>query len=156
MNKQIMQIILLTTLGLGIIADSYFYPNVLFGDFTAQDVSGDLIVIDNRTSLIWEVKTEENKSELYSMGVGASYCSVLTYAGYNDWRLPNIKELSSIVDLEKTSAPLIDTTVFPNCQSGGYWTSTCYDGSNGWKISFSNGHDYVNSRADDYYVRCVR
>ena len=48
------------------------------------------------------------------------------YLGHADWRLPNVKELESIVDLEK-SDPAIDTAAFPNTPSANFLTSTTYD-----------------------------
>jgi hypothetical protein len=49
----------------------------------------------------------------------------LIYAGFSDWRLPNVKELPSIVDYSVYS-PAINGTFFPNTQSGVYWSGTTY------------------------------
>ena len=43
--------------------------------------------------------------------------------GYSGWRLPNAKELSSIVDFGSFK-PAINQSIFPNTSSGPYWSST--------------------------------
>ena len=75
------------------------------------------------------------------------------------WRLPNIKELRSIVE-EACYDPAINASVFPNTEPRAYWTSTTDygDRDGGWVVHFDEGearHHPIN-RADDYYVRLVR
>jgi hypothetical protein len=84
-------------------------------------------------------------------------CEALDYAGYTDWRLPNLKELISIVNYEKVS-PAINTTAFPNTQSTFYWSSTPYaDGATfAWFFSFYGGNPYNGNKTLAGYVRCVR
>ena len=86
-------------------------------------------------------------------------CNALNYGGHDDWRLPNIKELSSLVDFEKVN-PAIDTDAFPNTQSDGYWSSTSFqnDGkhSNAWSVDFFDGNMNSLDKTGTYYVRCVR
>ena len=79
---------------------------------------------------------------------------------YTDWRLPNKKELSSIVDLTSNN-PAINQTIFPNTQSADYWTATpsAADDSKAFTIDFTTGtYGAVtrNTTTDTVYVRLVR
>jgi len=81
----------------------------------------------------------------------------LDFAGKTDWRIPNIKELVSIVDYG-TFGPAIDGTFFPNTKSNSYWSSSTdanYTDS-AWRVGFSNGFVSSFYKADSYYVRAVR
>jgi len=52
-----------------------------------------------------------------------AYCENLDFAGHDDWRLPNVRELQSIVDYGRFN-PSIDP-VFGACSAWG-WSSTSY------------------------------
>ena len=84
-------------------------------------------------------------------------CEALVYAGHSDWRLPNIKELQSIVDYEIYS-PAINGTYFPNTQSDFYWSGTTYAVYTdvAWVVHFLNGDVYSDYKGSGYYVRPVR
>lgn len=141
-----------------ILTISLMFPHSGYSDFTSQDVSGDLVVTDNRTGLMWEVKTAANKGIQYNWYNACLYCSNLTFAGHDDWRLPTIKELASIVDSDKAAGTAIDTTYFPNCQSY-YWSSTTFApiDSEAWVVKFGSFPDGVKDKAVfGGYVRCVR
>ena len=81
----------------------------------------------------------------------------LNYAGYTDWKLPNVKELMSIVDYGLVS-PSINATAFPNTQSNYYWSSTIYADGTGyaWVVDFGSGSVNNDFRGYGYYVRPVR
>lgn len=77
--------------------------------------------------------------------------------GYNDWRMPIMKELQSIVDYS-ISNPSIDAVNFPNTPPYIFWVASAYASYSGsaWYVDFSlkdtNGGDKSYSR----YVRLVR
>jgi len=83
--------------------------------------------------------------------------NVHSFADYDDWRLPNIKELSSIVE-RSCSDPAINLSVFPNCPSSSFWSGSPYpdDTTDAWNVLFSLGYDGLRLRTDSYSVRLVR
>ncbi len=57
--------------------------------------NGDGTITDNATALMW---TQADSGEGMDWEAALAYAESFTYAGYEDWRLPNVKELQSIVD----------------------------------------------------------
>ncbi len=120
---------------------------------------------DRDTGLIWQVKIDTNKQYL-NWNDAKNYCSRLTLDGYSNWKLPNRKELHSI--LTKNSypnsksysgktyikKPLLNSMTM---RYQWFWSATEYNNnsSEAWGVDFNAGYDYYDSKSDDYYVRCV-
>ncbi len=82
--------------------------------------------------------------------------SIVFNAG-NGWRLPNIKELSSIVERACVD-PAINETVFPSTDNE-YWTSSpvvAGSGASAWAIGFNGGGDGQIGKSQLKAVRLVR
>ena len=71
--------------------------------------NGDATVTDNATGLMW---SQDDNGEYLYWKEALAYAEAATIAGYDDWRLPNIKELQSIADNSVTEIPAMDTSVF--------------------------------------------
>jgi hypothetical protein len=95
-------------------------------------------VTDQRSGLMWQTCPvgytlssgqcvyDVNTSKLYTWKDALALANTATTGGYNDWRLPNVKELLSIIDYQ-CMGPAFNLTVFPNTPSSedrGFWTST--------------------------------
>jgi hypothetical protein len=116
--------------------------------------NGDGTVTDLSTGLVWQQATAGTMDWKSAL----KYCERLNLGGCSNWRLPNIKELASIVDLSR-SGPSIDTTYFPDTMGYQYWSSTTsvVNAGNVNYIDFNNG--YIDSILKSYsfiFVRAVR
>jgi hypothetical protein len=117
---------------------------------------GNGIVRDNVTGLEWQQTTAPGT---YNWDGALAYCDNLTLGSYSDWRLPTVKELSTLVDSScPYPGPTINMTYFPNTQASLYWSSTtlAVPPYNDWLVSFQYG--YVDGGYNSYgiYVRAVR
>jgi len=122
---------------------------------SAADIedNSDGTVSDYETGLIWQQGEGGQKTWESAL----TYCEGLTLASKTDWRLPNFKELQSIVDYAKYN-PAIDKTYFPGVVSSSYWSSTTRASltSFAWHVYFGFGYVSYHNRTNNYYVRCVR
>ena len=144
--------------GAALAQDGSYNPAATQPNYTDN---GDGTTTDTRTGLMWLKDGNYPFNGVTSTGTweqALGYCENLVYAGYSDWRLPNIRELESIVNCG-TVSPAINTTYFPNTISDRYWTSTTYVPStvSTWVVGFDNGFvSYRYKQPNAGYVRCVR
>lgn len=131
----------------------------------SEPVSGEFVVTDLETGLIWKQCPEGLSGSACATGSISSLtwtaaftaANGSTHAGYSDWRLPSIIELQSLVETSCYS-PSINTTRFPANGKGYYWSSSTYapNASNAWLVNFVNGFLNANNKTDSVQVRLVR
>ncbi len=95
--------------------------------------NGDGTITDKATGLMWQ---QADDGTTHNWENALSYCEDLTLANHSDWRLPNAKELHSILDYNRTLSvtnspaidPLFSCTSFNNpdgnANYGYYWSSS--------------------------------
>ncbi|MBV5277413.1 DUF1566 domain-containing protein, partial [bacterium] len=143
----------------------------LLGAWPAHAVfsdNGDGTVTDTLTLLIWDKCSWGQSGNTCATGSASNYtwaaalgiaarAKAAHYKGHNDWRLPNVAELESLVKRD-TSNPAIDRTAFPNTSSERYWSSTIYtpNPAYAWYVHFGNGGTGAGNQSYNGHVRLVR
>jgi hypothetical protein len=89
--------------------------------------NGDRTVTDLKTGLMWQTTPSSNS---FSWQDAVDYCESLELAGYDDWRIPSLKELFSISDFSQ-GWPYLDTDYFDLAgntvsKDEQYWSSNFY------------------------------
>jgi len=87
------------------------------------------------------------------------YANGLNYCGHSDWRLPNINELESLVNIEEPDiAAWLNARGFKNVKPYDYLSSTTltYYSAVVWIINMRGGYVDTWDKTDDYYVLPVR
>ena len=126
--------------------------------------NGDGTVSDSCTDLMWQKDTADVNADGQSTDQDRTlswcnalvYCENLEFAGHDDWRLPNVRELESLADYGRFK-PAIDP-MFGTISSG-YWSSTTYAANAfyAWIVNANAGGAALNVKTSTpQYVRAVR
>lgn len=133
-------------------------------------LNNDGTVTDNDTDLMWMQCSE---GQTWEPNGGAGNCTGTatphtwdaalalangkTFAGHSDWRLPDIKELASLV-AEDRYDPAINSAIFPAPPSSSFWSGSPYANNSNysWSVDFTFGDAYYNNRNSSPRVRLVR
>ena len=115
------------------------WPNPRFTD------NADGTVTDNLTGLIWLQDATCFESTFFDQAVNDcnwlndSECGLSDGSSPGDWRLPNINEMTSLID--RSNFPAIPSAHPFSIVSTLYWSSTTYadDSSSGWLVDLYTG-----------------
>ena len=155
------------------------------GPLSYQD-NGDGTITDLNTGLMWEKKSADGslhdvfKSFVWSSpvtdtvwdwidAINTEVGNGIGFAGFNDWRLPNVRELLSIIDygrLNPSVNPAFNNNVSPGCtvltcsaiSPVPYWSSTTVatNDVDAWTVEFGAGHVVAFLKSASNAVRAVR
>lgn len=119
--------------------------------------NGDGTVSEANTGRQWQ----QGEAETMSWEAAIAYAEGLSLGGHDDWRLPNMKELFSMVDADR-SGPAVDTVFFQGVSgtpgAARYWSSTVNFNrpDEPWYVDFQFGLSSFGGEATLQNVRCVR
>jgi hypothetical protein len=110
-------------------------------------------VTDAAAELVWQRQQTAAMTWLDALNT----CETLDLAGFDDWRLPTLKELQTLVD-DRRLQPSTDIVAFPGCPSEWFWSSTPiqFPPNEGWSTSFTDGYASIHAFDELHLVRCVR
>lgn len=138
--------------------------------------NGDGTITDENTGLMWEKLSDDASvhDKDTAMNWNGAFAKVASlnagsFAGHNDWRVPNVKELQSILNYATVNPPVspaFSTGCVASCtvltcsctRSDYYWSSssTVIGPSNAWVVSFFDGGVATYLKTNTPYVRAVR
>lgn len=137
--------------------------NMSYGINNLVDNS-DKTITDKATGLTWQQGDSQQGMDWFA---GIQYCENLELAGRSDWRLPNIKELHSIVDYSRSPDTTNSAAIDPVFEAstmineGGkidypnYWSSTTHNNlknaNNAAYIAFGRSLGYINGKWIDVH-----
>lgn len=146
--------------------DGMFVPGCFVravrGSTTLYDMeyvdNSDGTVTDKSTALMW---AKDDSGKTMDWVAALEYADKSELAGYSDWRIPNAKELQSLLDYDKKIFPAINTELFNTTVTSFdtpedayyFWTSTT-QGDFKWTadyISFAQAWSKKSSDATEYF-----
>lgn len=147
---------------------------VCFGNITTTkplagfQLNTDGTVLDNTTKLMWSrclvgQSWDSSSSSCTGTAQQLDWSEALlegkrsTLAGYSTWRLPNAKEVLTLIERSCVD-PAINITAFPSSNSENMWTGTTMitEPERAWAIAMYSGKNNTKGKNTRLYVRLVR
>jgi hypothetical protein len=136
-------------------------------------------ITDTQTGLVWQRcpqgqywngTTCDGSAMRFAFYDAIAHAKNVALASPKGWRLPNVKELASLLDFTQQGpeyfTPLIDPAAFPATPADFFWTSTPlqieqapsanFDASNGWYVHFGYGYIFQGYLTVSSCLRLVR
>jgi len=126
-------------------------------------------ITDTLTGLMWTKDANAPGAAVCETGVPKTWQAAIihvkclnesSFLGYNDWRLPNVRELRSLINYGQAapSAWLKTSPGFANVQEDFYWSSSSFALSlkNAWSVGFWVGRGEARDKSDNLYIWPVR
>lgn len=123
---------------------------------TASILFGASSKLDDKTGLVWQ-DNQAVADVVKSYDEAKKYCEQLKVDGFDDWRLPTLSELYTIIDMRR-ERPSLKYGIEMRVEEW-FWTSTLFVGDpkrEAWRLSFRYGETEPSRQDRTLYVRCVR
>lgn len=113
------------------------------------------LIYDETTKLLWQ-DNDDSKSKKVNFEEAEEFCKNVKIGSYEDFRLPTLSELHSLVDYNKYKPAIMDG--FKGVSNEVYLTQTLFTNDSGsvWAINFKNGKTDIIAKNYTRRVRCVK
>ncbi len=126
--------------------------------------NGDGTVTDNLTGLVWLKNADCFGKKIWTTALSdantlnSGECDLTDGSLEGDWRLPNVRELHSLIDYGRWMPALPNPHPFLNVQLSYYWSSTYYqsDKEYAWTVYLRLGNVSYMIKTETHYVWPVR
>ncbi len=116
------------------------------GDGTVTDPTTGLIWMRCSMGQTWDGTTCTGTASTHTFDQANALTGTVTFAAHSDWRLPNIRELTTLADRSRSN-PAIDINAFPNTPAQKFWSASA---SVEWLID-AWGVDFIDGATSNYY-----
>lgn len=129
------------------------------GSGTVIDSQNKRVWLRCSLGMSWSGGSCEGQSLSYSWSGAADAVAELNakrVGGHDDWRLPTVDELNSIVE-KQCFGPAISLEAFPFSPESGFWSASAAAGNNprAWIVHFLHGQQYIANKDQSWRVRPV-
>lgn len=124
---------------------------LLLSSLNAQDG----ITFDSSSSLLWQ-DNKSVKKDTFTFEQAKNFCANLKIGTYTEFRVPNIRELHTLVDYKNHNPAILNG--FKYVASEDFWSATPYAYREGtfWTIDFKKGTSGPTSERYSKNLRCVQ
>jgi len=142
--------------------DGYYHKGISWGIRFTDNGNG--TITDNLTGLIW-LKDANcfgilnwNDALAFANATTDGWCGLTDGSSPGDWRLPNVKEMASLLDYDYENPAMNQWQAFNNVQSAFYWSSTTASGNSNvaWYVAMNYAYVLYTGKTDSLYVWPVR
>ena len=126
----------------------YYGHSTIKNSYEEKSVSGDSVIIDHATGLIWHQSGSDKDMDWPDAKQWVKDLNDKGYAGYSDWRLPTVEEAISLMEPNINASSLYIDPVFGAKQIG-IWTGDENDSAGfmdgAWSVRFTGGYGGGNA-----------
>ena len=126
-------------------------------DGTITDITTGLMWMTCSVGQTWSDGACSGDASELSWQQALQFAHGYQFANFDGWRVPNVKELASITEMECVR-PAINESFFPSTLSDDYWTSTpsSVDPERAWVVAFFNSSNSLKDKNLFVFTRLVR
>ena len=114
------------------------------------------VVVDHATGLMWQKSGSPDPLRLSdnAAGIYIKQLNFEQFAGFNDWRMPTVPELLSLLEpVKQASDKFYINPIFDAIRQRQCWSADKSEPKSTWYVDFSNG---TLRHSDTYWTKYVR